>query len=115
MPSRGDGLSSRGPAARKEADSRRPPTHAGPFTIDPRIGAGKVKRPRLREPLITHLLAQTVWGRDNSPQVSFLRICVDRRNRLGPVGQTAENNARSGHLRQSEPAPIFRKKIAEDE
>jgi hypothetical protein len=41
------------------------------------------------------------------------RVCVDGRRRLGPVGQTAEERARSVHLRPNERVPIFREETAE--
>jgi hypothetical protein len=43
----------------------------------------------------------------------FLRVCVDGRRRLGPVGQIAEENARLVQLRQNERAPILREQTAE--
>jgi hypothetical protein len=53
--------------------------------------------------------------REQLPGV-FLRVCIDRRNRLGPVVETAEEkSARSMHLRQCEPAPISGKQIAKHE
>jgi hypothetical protein len=43
----------------------------------------------------------------------FLRVCVDGRGWLDPIGQTAEKNTGSVQLRQNERAPVFREKIAE--